>query len=121
MTDDIASTQKCNNEGNPSRARISISETHLLSKQVFGVTSLVTAFTLITVCSTSHAVGDIPENYHLDRIVQLALERNPVVAGAQASIDQSAGRPWPPAPIPTPRSAETAAIGNSRCRSGRHP
>lgn len=85
-----------------------VSDTCLLSKQFFGVTSLVTVFTMITVCSTSHAVGDIPEKYQLDRIVQLALERNPVVAGAQASIDQSVGRHMAAGAYPNP-----TVIGNS--------
>lgn len=76
--------------------------------------SLVVALTVVTVCSLSHAAGESPGLYTLEGIVQLALERNPVMAGAQASIDQSAGRRVAAGAYPNPTIHGNSGRGEIR-------
>ncbi len=40
--------------------------------------------------------------FELDRIIELALERNPAIATARSVIEQNEGGRSRPAPIPTP-------------------
>lgn len=84
------------------------------SKRRFAAASLVAAFTVVTVCSLSHAAEESPGLYTLEGIVRLALERNPVMAGAQASIDQSAGRRVAAGAYPNPTLSGNSGHGEIR-------
>lgn len=81
------------------KSRLSMEDSHgsaaaddrWTGKRFLAVAFLAAGFTMITVCSSSHAAGETPALYTLESIVQLALEHNPVMAGAQGMIDQQRG------------------------------
>lgn len=85
-----------------------------LLQQVFGVTVLVTAFTMIAVRTSSYATVEAPAIYTLEGIVQLALEHNPVVAGAQGIIDQQRGHQAAAGAYPNPTVSGNSGRGEIR-------
>ncbi len=80
----------------------------------FAVTSLAVALTVFTVCSTTHAAGNVPETYTLEGIVQLALEHNPVMTGAQGFIDQQRGQQTAAGAYPNPTVTGYTGVGEIR-------
>ena len=84
------------------------------ARRFLGVASLAVALTTGTVCSSSHAAGESPVLYTLEGIVELALERNPVMTGAQGIIDQQRGHQTAAGAYPNPSVTGNAGYGEIR-------
>jgi cobalt-zinc-cadmium efflux system outer membrane protein len=69
------------------------------------------AFTLATAGTTAHAAEPSPRSFTLADIIQLALERNPVVEGAQWSVEQSRGQQAAASAYPNPNVSGNSGQG----------
>lgn len=92
----------------------SVAKYRTVSKKVLAVTSLTAGLTMITVCSSTHAAEESRALYSLGEIVQLTLEHNPVMAGAQGTIDQQRGHQTAAGAYPNPSITGNAGYGEIR-------
>lgn len=92
----------------------SVAKHRTVSKKVLAVTSLTAGLTMITVCSSTHAAEESRALYSLGEIVQLTLEHNPVMAGAQGTIDQQRGHQTAAGAYPNPSITGNAGYGEIR-------
>lgn len=84
------------------------------SKRLLAVASLAAGLAVVTICSSSHAAGDGSALYTLEDIIQLALEHNPVMTGAQGFIDQQRGYQTAAGAYPNPSVTGNAGYGEIR-------
>jgi len=92
----------------------SVAKYRTVSKKVLAVTSLTAGLTMITVCSSTHAAEESRALYTLEEIVRLTLEHNPVIAGAQGTIDQQRGHQTAAGAYPNPSITGNAGYGEIR-------
>lgn len=96
------------------RHQPSVAKHRMLSKKFLAMASLAAGLTVTTVHSSTHAAGERPGLYTLDHIVQLALEHNPVMTGAQGIIDQQYGHQTAAGAYPNPSITGNAGYGEIR-------
>jgi cobalt-zinc-cadmium efflux system outer membrane protein len=87
-----------------------------ISMRSLVVVSFAAGLSAVTVCSSSHAAGESGGLYTMEGIVQLALEYNPAMTGAQGFIDQQRGRQTAAGAYPNP--SVTGNVGYGRIREG---
>jgi cobalt-zinc-cadmium efflux system outer membrane protein len=75
---------------------------------------LAAGLSVVTVCSSSHAAGESRGLYTKEDIVQLALEYNPTMTGAQGFIDQQRGHQTAAGAYPNPSVTGNAGHGEIR-------
>ncbi len=85
-----------------------------ISKRFLAVVSLAAGLSAVTVCSSSHAAEESGGLYTMEGIVQLALEYNPAMTGAQGFIDQQRGYQTTAGAYPNP--SVTGNVGYGRIR-----
>jgi cobalt-zinc-cadmium efflux system outer membrane protein len=78
------------------------------------IVSLAAGLSVVTVCSSSHAAGESRGLYTMENIVQLALEYNPTMTGAQGFIDQQRGHQTAAGAYPNPSVTGNAGHGEIR-------
>ena len=91
-----------------------VARSRTASTGFFSMIALAATCTMVLVCSTTHAAGNVPEIYTLEGIVQLALEHNPTMAGAQGFIDQQRGQQTLAGSYPNPTVTGNTGVGEIR-------
>src|SRR5690349_12533882 len=71
-------------------------------------------FGVILACKETQAAESSPIPYRLDTIIELALERNPTITGAKASIEQSRRQQVMAGAYPNPSISGAAGRGSIR-------
>jgi len=83
-------------------------------KRCLAVVSLAAGFSIVAVCSSSHAAGESRGHYTMEDVGQLALEHNPAMTGAQGFIDQQRGHQTAAGAYPNPSVIGNAGYGEIR-------